>query len=49
MNYSNQREQALAMCYVPWQRWSKLYKPCEALRRGTLFPCLDKPYKGGRS
>lgn len=42
-------EQALAMCYVPWQRWGSLYEPCRALKCGTLFAVLDKPYTGRRS
>ena len=31
----------LAMSYVPFQKWTK------ALQRGTLFPDLDLPFKGG--
>ena len=37
----------LAMCYVPYQRWSATYSPQEALARGTAFPDLDLPFKGG--
>lgn len=36
----------LAMAYVPWQRLDKMYAPVEALRRGTLYPELDKPFMG---
>ena len=36
----------LAMAYVPVQRWEKLYAPCEALDRGTLFCDLDMPFVG---
>lgn len=39
---------AIAMCYVPWQRWGDLYDPCKALKCGTLFPVLSKPFAGGR-
>ena len=38
---------SLAMCYVPWQRWGEYYDPCQAFRRGTMFPILDKPFLGG--
>ena len=33
----------LAYAYVPWQKWRMLYKPENALGRGTLFEELDKP------
>ncbi len=37
----------LAMAYVPFQGRIEAY-PCEkALSRGTLFPCLDKPFLMG--
>lgn len=36
----------LAMAYVPMQQWEKLYEPCEALERGTLFCKLDLPFVG---
>ncbi len=36
-----------AMAYVPWQHWGDIYEPCKALKRGTLFAILDKPFKGG--
>ena len=41
---------AIAMAYVPWQRWKELYEPCRALEAGTIFAELDKPFlgKGGR-
>ena len=43
-------ETAIAMAYVPWQRWKELYEPCRALEAGTIFAELDKPFlgKGGR-
>lgn len=34
----------LAHAYVPFQECPKLYSPCVALRRGTIFPDLDMPY-----
>ena len=37
----------IGMCYVPWQKWGKVYDACSALERGTLFPDLDKPFLGG--
>lgn len=36
--------QVPAMCYVPWQKWSDLYEPALALKKGTLFKVLDKPF-----
>ncbi len=40
---------ALAMAYVKDQPFGALYSPAEALRYGTLFPELNKPYCiGGR-
>lgn len=40
-----------AMAYVPWQCMQDTYDPEKALRIGTIFPELDKPFtgrKGGR-
>lgn len=44
------REQyPLAMAYVPWQHMTNIYESLEeAYRRGTIFPELDKPFKGRR-
>lgn len=39
---------ALAMFYVPVQEWTDVYDTDTALKRGTLFPCLDKPFIGER-
>ena len=36
----------LAMAYVPFQTNSEAYDEMKALRAGTLFPCLDKPFLG---
>lgn len=51
MNQSdNQSRQpmALAMAYVPWQRWTETYPLDEGLKRGTIFPDLDLPFEGRR-
>ncbi len=34
----------LAMAYVPWQEWEKIYEDEAALSRGTLFEALDLPW-----
>lgn len=39
---------ALAMAYVPMQRFEKIYDDDRALERGTIFEALDLPFKGGR-
>ena len=38
----------IAMAYVPWQSWKKTYEPAEGLKNGTIFPCLNLPFLGGR-
>ena len=35
---------SIAMAYVPWQNLEKVYEPAQALRSGTLFPELEKPF-----
>ncbi len=37
---------SLAMAYSPAQCFHKLYEPCKALSRGTLFAELDLPFSG---
>ncbi len=37
----------VGMAYVPWQTFGNVYDPCKGLSRGTIFPELDKPFKGG--
>lgn len=37
---------ALAMAYVPWQNWKRIYEVEKALCRGTIFEELDKPFHG---
>lgn len=35
------------MAYVPYQQWTEiLHSPERALESGTLFPVLDKPFRG---
>lgn len=36
----------LAMATVPWQQFTNSYEPDKALRVGTIFPELDKPFLG---
>ncbi len=38
-------ETPLAMVYVPYQTFDKIYDPEYALDRGTVFPELDFPLK----
>ena len=37
----------LAMAYVPWQRFGRTLDLDQALRTGTIFPELTKPFCGG--
>lgn len=39
-------EMPLAMAYVPWQNWRKIYEPEKAFCRGTIFEELDMPFQG---
>ena len=36
----------VAMAYVPFQNPVVIYSAEQGLQRGTLFPCLDKPFCG---
>lgn len=36
----------VAMAYVPFQTDSTTYDEMTALKCGTLFPCLNKPFLG---
>ncbi|MBQ8683354.1 MAG: spore coat associated protein CotJA [Clostridia bacterium] len=40
---------ALAIAYVRWQELEDVYEPEMALKHGTLFPCLNKPFYGRRA
>ncbi len=37
----------IAMSYVPFQQWKTVYSLEKGLARGTIFPELDLPFKGG--
>lgn len=42
-------DKTIAMAYVPWQRYAKLYDNLEeAYCEGTIFPELNKPFMGRR-
>ena len=42
------KKASLAMAYVPWQQNCNMYENLdEAFRVGTIFPVLNKPFKGG--
>ena len=34
----------LAIATVPMQPWETPYDAATALKQGTIFPCLDKPF-----
>lgn len=34
----------LAIASVPMQPWETPYEAGKALKQGTVFPCLDKPF-----
>ena len=38
------RNTTVTMAYVPYQNASKLYAPEQAIRSGTMFPELNKPF-----
>lgn len=44
----NMQPMALAMAYVPWQRWTETYPLDEGLKKGTIFPDLYLPFEGRR-
>ncbi len=44
---AKQPKMVLAMAYVLDQTWETPYEVNEGLKRGTLFPGLDKPFLGG--
>lgn len=37
----------IGMAYVPYQQWDEIYDANEGFCRGTMFPLLDYPFKGG--
>ena len=43
------QDRSLAMAYVKWQRFEKVYDELEkAYRIGTIFPELNLPFTGRR-
>lgn len=36
----------VAMAYVPWQHFDRTFEPQKALKVGTIFPELEKPFTG---
>ena len=45
-NYSSNFK--LATAYIPFQNYSRIYIPQEALNKGTIFPELYRPYERKR-
>ena len=46
---SDCENQTIAMAYVPWQHFTKMYENLEkGYQAGTIFPELDKPFTGRR-
>ena len=39
-------DMVLAMAYVKWQKWQKIYDAEKALHQGTIFEELDLPFCG---
>lgn len=37
---------AIAMAYVPWQEWRKIYEARQGFCCGTIFEELNKPFQG---
>lgn len=48
VNYTHDtlKDMPLAMAYVRWQRWQKIYDSENALCCGTIFEELNKPFRG---
>lgn len=42
----NLQQRPLAMAYVEWQKWQKVYPAEVGFSRGTLFEELDLPFIG---
>jgi len=40
------KDMVLAMAYVPWQCFGNVLEPDQALKKGTMFPELYKPFVG---
>lgn len=41
-----QQSPALAMAYIPIQKWQNIYSSDVGFHRGTIFAELDKPFIG---
>ena len=41
-----EKNRSLAMAYIEWQKWQKIYPPDVAFSRGTIFTELDMPFIG---
>ncbi len=39
-----ERNYTVAMAYVPWQQWQRVYPMEQGFRQGTIFPDLDLPF-----
>lgn len=46
--HEDKDDMVLAMAYIKWQKWQKLYKPDEGFCKGTIFEELDLPFYGRR-
>jgi len=46
MHHLKDREKKLAQAYVPIQSFDAVGCPVEAIRMGTAFPSLYRPYEG---
>ena len=42
------RDPVVAMAYIPYQNPKAVYTASCGLKKGTMFPCLNKPFLGGR-
>lgn len=39
----------VGMAYVPFQQWEEPFPENIALEKGTIFPSLDLPFRGGEA
>lgn len=42
------KDYVIAMAYVPWQYYNQTYELPMALQTGTIFPELNKPFRGSK-
>lgn len=45
---NHMHDMAIAMAYVPWQHFNSMYELPMALQVGTIFPELNKPFRGSK-